>query len=1071
MSAGEDGSPPLSETKRYNGVVAKVNRKKYHHKDGNCGERINCELTRDDAGEQEPLIFAALEQSLPAAKVDMKVSFNVRPWKKAGLWDYEAVNVTMLGHAPKKAEITVPQLKAKCKELGISGYSKLKKAELIKKLEDASNAVPKTAPRITHWVDLESPSEWTGGAKDPPGNPFNSTKQWATTWYHGGKLPNKKGGWQSARPSWGETVSKKIGIPFDLLKGHWEKSAQYFLRDYEDRGGEIIEEGATFEGIFIEAGVGFDGFDGLAWCEKFDSPIYVRHDDSWEKGSIVGGNKVSFGVKIGFDEKLGHQFKATTWKSKIGRSRTPIAFAVSLDDIENNKSKKIEVIEHLEKTGLALLVAVSGARSKGNVSALLQKIGAGFDGYHCTELSPKELVKNKYKLIAEQVICCLAIHDGEELNKVQTESCQLGMCRIAYEQQVANRSENEWTILGDETGSGREWMEEEAYRRTRMMWVAVPPHVDLAVCHPKYHMSDVELYGDETTRMWNELASREDVLCYVFSWEQGVHPSSRKNRPGMPSAKAVLEMTRLTLPLVLEHIVSIAEEDIKIRILSETIGNSDMDLPPGATALDLTMQEMENYYELRGHRLEISRPLVIAKNPLDHAWLGYPDLIGHIHDETADEANREGMTRSLEKTISKPFRGDTLNLRITGLVKDSAYPLEFLKSLAGIPAEDMRDYVEPFLTETTHEALSKLEAGEWQDLLEHLLATSPGNTRSSKYIYRMMDITEASALQVRDVEKYNFLRAMLGISNHMGDVRQARECRQLIDKLGGKFEVPKGELDKLRTLEEGTGNNVFDFEHIDRGLDVLQSFSASKMPENTAHHLGAQALARALRGRDEDLDEASRIESKLRVRAKNSESDDDILRRYVYWAELQMDKMRQENDQKALEAAHEALSVDPVGGLMRAVGGSRKWEWCFRDPYFVAAYLKCCALMKRTGAEFTESAVFVNRILGEDHPSQRIAYWCAVWANEIGLEGNQVSEECLSHIVKMSESSYFGKDAAGVILACELRDLESRGLIEFDSQEFLDRVLNESHEKTREWVEAHRPDEEDWLRPLNFNYR
>ena len=102
MSGGEDGSPPLSETKRYSGVVAKVNRKKYHHKDGNRGERVNCELTRDDAGEQEPLIFAALEQSLPAAKVDMKVSFNVRPWKKAGRWDYEAVNVTMLGHAPMK---------------------------------------------------------------------------------------------------------------------------------------------------------------------------------------------------------------------------------------------------------------------------------------------------------------------------------------------------------------------------------------------------------------------------------------------------------------------------------------------------------------------------------------------------------------------------------------------------------------------------------------------------------------------------------------------------------------------------------------------------------------------------------------------------------------------------------------------------------------------------------------------------------------------------------------------------------------------------------------------------------
>jgi hypothetical protein len=73
--------------------------------------------------------------------------------------------------------------------------------------------------------------------------------------------------------------------------------------------------------------------------------------------------------------------------------------------------------------------------------------------------------------------------------------------------------------------------------------------------------------------------------------------------------------------------------------------------------------------------------------------------------------------------------------------------------------------------------------------------------------------------------------------------------------------------------------------------------------------------------------------------------------------------------------------------------------------------------------------------------------------------------------VARGKLSNFKTDAPGVILACELQDLESRGLIKFDSEAFLDRVLNNSHEETREWVKAHWPDEEDWLRPLNFNYR
>ncbi|SVA63912.1 uncharacterized protein METZ01_LOCUS116766, partial [marine metagenome] len=68
-------------------------------------------------------------------------------------------------------------------------------------------------------------------------------------------------------------------------------------------------------------------------------------------------------------------------------------------------------------------------------------------------------------------------------------------------------------------------------------------------------------------------------------------------------------------------------------------------------------------------------------------------------------------------------------------------------------------------------------------------------------------------------------------------------------------------------------------------------------------------------------------------------------------------------------------------------------------------------------------------------------------------------------------------NAMGVTLACELIDLEKTGdypeLEGFDSLGWLRKVIDnvEGVESTREWVEAHWPDEEDWLRPLNFNYR
>ena len=124
-------------------------------------------------------------------------------------------------------------------------------------------------------------------------------------------------------------VAENIGRPFHRLKDHWEESAQYFIRDYDDRMGEIIEEDATFEGVFIHEII--SGFCGFGYCEKFDSPIHFRCDGDWLGGSIKWENRVSFGgVKMGLSPKSGEvQFQATAWKSKTTRRKDPMAFAWS----------------------------------------------------------------------------------------------------------------------------------------------------------------------------------------------------------------------------------------------------------------------------------------------------------------------------------------------------------------------------------------------------------------------------------------------------------------------------------------------------------------------------------------------------------------------------------------------------------------------------------------------------------------------------------------------------------------------------------------------------------------------
>ena len=118
--------------------------------------------------------------------------------------------------------------------------------------------------------------------------------------------------------------------------------------------------------------------------------------------------------------------------------------------------------------------------------------------------------------------------------------------------------------------------------------------------------------------------------------------------------------------------------------------------------------------------------------------------------------------------------------------------------------------------------------------------------------------------------------------------------------------------------------------------------------------------------------------------------------------------------------------------------------------------------------------------LNVNHPSQRIAYWYCRWAHQLLQTGREeylerigflVLESCLKHLLSLKNYDFFKKEAPGVILACELIDLNKRGLIKEEHESFLQNVLDNSEIFANEWVSKNPPNEDDWLAPLNFNYR
>ena len=616
-----------------------------------------------------------------------------------------------------------------------------------------------------------------------------------------------------------------------------------------------------------------------------------------------------------------------------------------------------------------------------------------------------------------------------------------------------------------------------------MLWVVVPPKSNLPPLHPLFHSSDPEWFSADTLEALETLTNKRNrVKSFVFSHEEGKIPKKLGKKTG-PAKVDLLLFWQFTLPLVMEYVVSEASEGDTVCIYVERKGKEG-ELPPGGEPLAPVVQEFVDLYSRREKPSGISwkETRVLEKYPIEHAWLGYCDAIGYIYGDNIEEEFRATIRKFRETCFEAPFRQTSLNSGIRKLLKTTDDPLAFLRALSAIPIDDMRDYVIPFLSSVISDCVSALNKGQWMTLLEHTKHTSKDKKgqNATNLIYRHVAIPEVLALLTRPEDRFNFLLMMLGTANHVGSVRSAMECRGHLEDMIEKGYCPKPERKKkMDNLIIGGDDNRFDFRHIDESL-WMRKFpeDVNDVDEEDAHFYGSQALGRALRNRDDDFTQAWAIEKYLRLRSEKLENEEDMRRRWVIRAELLlMEPRRAEEALVALtgsetgEGGLPGLVSDSVGDLMSD------------DPYYLVPLLKSCALLAKGEDEFEKYTATVISVLNHEHPSQRIAYWCARWADEIGLKENRVSKECLRHIVKMTdiEGNFpevtkdklidFGRNATGVILACELRDLESRGLIEFDSKAFLDRVLLDSHEKTREWVEAHEPDEEDWLRPLNFNYR
>ena len=183
------------------------------------------------------------------------------------------------------------------------------------------------------------------------------------------------------------------------------------------------------------------------------------------------------------------------------------------------------------------------------------------------ESHTKEQVSNTYisEFVGNSLIVRLNENEGIPISKKENKAIMLGITKVAHRRQIEQRGD-EWIILGDETGQLREFIPgtKPRSRKSRMMWVAIPPKTSLPILSPEFHGKDYEQFHSELNEALEQLAEIRKVEKFIFTHEQGHIPLSLKESK---SQSPHLMMWSNTLPLVLERLLQkIADSKVKIYI-------------------------------------------------------------------------------------------------------------------------------------------------------------------------------------------------------------------------------------------------------------------------------------------------------------------------------------------------------------------------------------------------------------------------------------------------------------------------------------------------------------------------
>ena len=913
---------------------------------------------------------------------------------------------------------------------------------------------------------------------------------------------------------------KKSISDFRKITGDVTITPEYFKRLWNSNVENVIErtpmedvEFAAIKGVVWNVR---GGWTGIIWAPKFDRFVTAKVEEG--DGSLIVGDIIEMTVIPYITPNGVGVWKAKNFKSNYRRVLTePIDDSRLLEleignesgasDIEaamtrELTSREVEIIECLDKGNTVRIILPENARYPlSTVDGISEiEIPAGIQVL-CTPIVPKlpemsekafeesigAVKKKSYKHMRSCIY--LEPHPKEALPIKQRSvelksSATIDNISRAYQDILRRRLERKprpWMVFGDETGNP---MNEALGKATgkrrlpRMMWIIIEPRVsNLPPTHPYFHASDSEIFSDLTLDLLRGekgtgLAAADGIHCMVFNWVEG----DSLGKGGVESAN--LAMWNLTLPVVLNKIYRLSDyKPVDVEILIE-----QADIKEGERPL---LAELQRQYKAHGPKWLNPQTWIVKKDPNQHPWIAYTDAVGFVFD--ADYISEEERVELTSDYDMLPYRERGLNEHIGPLLKLTSNPKRFLIQLFDLPLGEFNAYSESVLCESTTRALGSLGDEDWEAVIGLTNTNDPRIARIAQFICDLCSDSMYEGI-VSNRIKFEFGMMKLGYSRHKGDWRESELWSDRIDELRVGYDWYWPRQDRFWgfiNMKNSIGNDRFDFrpEKLEEELRWFFPERDGPYPPYARKSAGSVALTKGLRAEREGLDaeEAIRIES--RIFEEEPIDNDDLIFRYTMKAELAAE-FGDPSD------VYELLMVEMTNRL-GSIGLMDRLE---ENPFLCAVLLKS-VVNAEFNAKYTRS--FLSILCGKkeidkgktkrnylkehvergNNPSQRVAYWFIRAALKYSRESNRAefADEirlCADGLIRMISDEKWRRDASGVIIACELLDLSHRGITGIDDPEnFLDTVLENSHQSTKDWVAKYPPNKDDWLAPLNFNYR